>query len=66
MQFVIPGLTRNPVPFWVPAGVYPVPRYEAGMTKYQKFILHFSSNYSELSTPNSELYRKIDFRPPFS
>jgi hypothetical protein len=24
MSFVIPGLTRNPVPFWIPAGVYPV------------------------------------------
>ena len=24
MQFVIPGLTRNPVTFWTPAGVYPV------------------------------------------
>jgi hypothetical protein len=23
MQFVIPGLTRNPVSFWIPAGVYP-------------------------------------------
>jgi len=25
IQFVIPGLTRNPVLFWIPAGVYPVP-----------------------------------------
>jgi hypothetical protein len=31
-QFVIPGLTRNPVFFWIPPGVYPVPRYGAGMT----------------------------------
>jgi len=23
-QFVIPDLTRNPVFFWIPAGVYPV------------------------------------------
>jgi hypothetical protein len=23
-QFVIPGLTRNPVFSWIPAGVYPV------------------------------------------
>jgi len=23
-RFVIPGLTRNPVFFWIPAGVYPV------------------------------------------
>ena len=30
---VIPGLTRNPVfPGWIPAGVYPVLRYGAGMT----------------------------------
>jgi hypothetical protein len=42
MQFVIPGLTKpapylirgNPVPFWIPAGVYPVPRYGAGMTPF--------------------------------
>ena len=40
MQFVIPGLTEpapylirgNPVLFWIPAGVYPVLRYGAGMT----------------------------------
>ncbi len=31
-RFVIPGLTRNPVFFWIPAGVYPVLRYGAGMT----------------------------------
>jgi len=24
VKFVIPGLTRNPVSFWIPAGVYPV------------------------------------------
>jgi hypothetical protein len=24
IRFVIPGLTRNPVFFWIPAGVYPV------------------------------------------
>jgi hypothetical protein len=24
ISFVIPGLTRNPVFFWIPAGVYPV------------------------------------------
>jgi hypothetical protein len=24
MQFVIPGMTRNPVFFWISAGVYPV------------------------------------------
>jgi hypothetical protein len=24
IQFVIPGLTRNPVLFWILAGVYPV------------------------------------------
>jgi len=23
MQFVIPGLTRNPMFFWIPVGVYP-------------------------------------------
>ena len=42
MQFVIPGLTKpapylirgNPVFFWIPAGVYPVPRYGAGMTPF--------------------------------
>jgi hypothetical protein len=29
---VIPGSTRNPVFSWIPAGVYPVLRYGAGMT----------------------------------
>jgi hypothetical protein len=24
VEFVIPGLTRNPVFSWIPAGVYPV------------------------------------------
>jgi len=33
VHFVIPGLTRNPVLFWIPAGVYPVLRYGAGMTR---------------------------------
>jgi len=34
IRFVIPGLTQNPVFFWIPAGVYPVPRYRAGMTAF--------------------------------
>ena len=41
VHFVIPGLTKpapylirgNPVLFWIPAGVYPVFRYGAGMTR---------------------------------
>ena len=54
--FVIPGLTRNPVFSWIPAGVYPVLCYGAGMTGF--VVINdavYSSLNPELLTPNSEL-----------
>jgi hypothetical protein len=70
IRFVIPGSTEpapysirgNPVFFWIPAGVYPVPRYGAGMMAFAMINVAVSNRASccgvHPSTPHSSGFRE--------
>jgi hypothetical protein len=50
MQFVIPGLTRNPVPFWIPAF--------AGMTPFASInVAVYNSNNKRIAGKRLRWYR---------